>query len=64
MAHECPECGMQCYCNGDIDDMCLNTLEAINRCTHCPDDEENVLFEDFESDDPNSISIDFRVSKT
>lgn len=21
MAHECPECGMSCHCNGDIDDI-------------------------------------------
>jgi len=21
MAHECPECGMTCHCNGDIDDI-------------------------------------------
>lgn len=50
MAHECPNCGLQCYCNGDLDDMCLNIPEAVNRCTHCPDDEE---VDDFESDNPD-----------
>ncbi|KKN09101.1 hypothetical protein LCGC14_1050120 [marine sediment metagenome] len=24
MAHECPECGQMCYCNGDVDDYCHN----------------------------------------
>ena len=46
MAHECPECGQQCYCNGDIDDCCNNFEDDVKRCTHCegrednPDDEE------------------------
>jgi hypothetical protein len=34
MAHECPECGMTCYCNGDIDDCCFDLPEDIVRCTH------------------------------
>ena len=55
MAHECPECGMQCYCYGYIDDMCLNTPEAVNRCTHCPEDAENVRYDEDESDIPNSV---------
>ena len=35
MAHECPDCGMLCYCNGDIDDMQwdANSQEAFN-CKH------------------------------
>jgi hypothetical protein len=35
MAHECPDCGMQCHCGGDIDDCCLNAEEDVNACTHC-----------------------------
>lgn len=35
MAHSCPECGMTCYCNGDIDDILLDEDDAINRCDHC-----------------------------
>lgn len=35
MAHECPDCGECCYCNGDIDDCCHNFDEDIERCTHC-----------------------------
>lgn len=34
MAHECPECGMQCHCNGDIDDCCFNFEEDVLKCTH------------------------------
>ena len=49
MSHECPECGQTCYCNGDIDDCCLNLPMDINKCKHCQiceskDDEE----EDFD----------------
>lgn len=44
MAHDCPECGMQCHCNGDIDD--INFGESDEGCTCCinklydPDDED------------------------
>ncbi len=38
MAHECPECGIQCHCGGDIDDCLLNTSRYVNACTHCPID--------------------------
>lgn len=34
MAHECPDCGFQCHCNGDIDDLLLNYDDDINRCVH------------------------------
>ena len=34
MAHECPECGQTCYCNGDIGDCCFNFEEDAIRCTH------------------------------
>ena len=44
MAHECPVCGMICYCNGDIDDVCLNIEEDVLGCTHCEEYEED--FED------------------
>ena len=36
MAHECPECGQMCYCNGDIDDCCNNFEKDVINCTHCP----------------------------
>ena len=44
MAHTCPDCGMQCYCNGDIDDCCFDSEEDVLACTHCPcglDDESD-----------------------
>ena len=44
MAHECPVCGVICYCNGDIDDVCLNIEEDVLGCTHCEEYEED--FED------------------
>jgi len=51
MAPECPECGVICHCNGDIDD-CLNNFEDDqNRCTHyleCERDQED--YEDYEEE--------------
>ena len=35
MAHSCPDCGMACYCGGDIDDCLLDETEAANTCIHC-----------------------------
>ena len=34
MAHECPECGQTCHCNGDIDDCCNNFEEDVINCQH------------------------------
>ena len=34
MAHECPECGLLCHCNGDIDDCMFNFDDDVNNCTH------------------------------
>jgi len=38
MSHECPDCGSTCFCNGDIDDCCLNEEATVNGCTHCHDE--------------------------
>lgn len=35
MAHECPECGLTCYCGGDIDDCCFHGTEEEMYCSHC-----------------------------
>lgn len=35
MAHECPECGMKCHCNGDIDDMVLPSPKDESACVCC-----------------------------
>lgn len=48
MAHECPECGITCYCNGDIDDYVFNIAAHVSACEHwreCSPDEDKV-FED------------------
>jgi len=34
MAHECPECGQVCYCNGDIDDCIIPSEESEMNCIH------------------------------
>lgn len=36
MAHTCPDCGMLCYCGGDIDDCELDGTPEQDRCGHCP----------------------------
>ena len=41
MAHECPDCGYTCHCNGDIDDLLLNDEDDIIHCDHCLDDIDN-----------------------
>lgn len=35
MAHECPECGSQCHCGGDIDDLLLPSRKYESQCEHC-----------------------------
>ena len=58
MAHECPECGQNCYCHGDWDDCCFNFEEDVMRCDHweqCQqDDDEDTLY--YESEDSQSPS--------
>lgn len=34
MAHECPECGLMCYCGGDIDDLLMNGIDEEIHCRH------------------------------
>lgn len=50
MAHTCPECGMTCYCNGDIDDLCLDFEEDVLACTHCDSDDMGDFEEEFDCD--------------
>lgn len=47
MAHECPECGMTCYCNGDIDDVCFDDPEYMMICTCCSDEDDDDMASDF-----------------
>lgn len=35
MAHECPDCGLICYCNGDIDDCVFSYTPEQDFCQHC-----------------------------
>ena len=34
MAHSCPDCDATCYCNGDIDDIILESAEYERECDH------------------------------
>lgn len=44
MAHFCPDCGQQCYCDGEEVEV---WLEYIDDCTHlCPDPEEDEEHEE------------------
>lgn len=57
MAHECIECGGECYCHGDIDD-CIVSLTLAN-CEGCGcDDYEDDFFED--DDDYDEIIDDLK----
>ena len=47
MAHECPECGIACHCNGDIDDLLLPNEHHEAACEHCPDDDELVEWQEY-----------------
>jgi hypothetical protein len=52
MAHTCPNCGMTCHCNGDIDDICLDDENDILHCICCIDRLFNDDYEDgYELDD-------------
>lgn len=53
MAHTCPECGMRCYCHGDIDDIDSgDDCSAARLCDCCwDDDEEPSYYDDGEYDD-------------
>ena len=35
MAHTCPDCGLICYCNGDIDDCLFGNTADEDACDHC-----------------------------
>jgi len=40
MAHSCPICGQTCYCNGDIDDIIMDTVVTYCECIHCEETPE------------------------
>lgn len=43
MAHTCPECGIICYCNGDIDDIKFDWKDDVIVCMHCENFEKDEL---------------------
>lgn len=51
--HTCPDCGQACYCNGDIDDCCIDGGKAQILCGHCwPDcDEDSEDLERWDEDE-------------
>lgn len=46
MAHECPDCGQACYCNGDIDDCFFENTPEANNCRHYKECEQELDEED------------------
>jgi len=57
MAHECPECGVICHCNGDIADLCMNTDETEINCTHYKQCTKE-LDEEYDNDDRHEYEDD------
>ena len=58
MAHECPECGVQCHCLGDVGDVLLPDAWREANCLHCacrqcqkPDSSCECEEEDYELDE-------------
>lgn len=50
MAHECPECGLLCHCNGDIDDICFGESDECKCCIDKLDDDD---YEDGDNNTPD-----------
>ena len=50
MAHTCPECGYQCHCNGDIDDIDFgDSCPEADRCICCLGEfDDGESWEDYE----------------
>lgn len=63
MAHECFNCGSECYCHGDIDDCILS--KTPSNCDGCGcevdhnDDEEDEYFIECEGCDGHEACRDF-----
>ena len=50
MAHECPDCGMTCYCGGDIEDCCNNYPKYVMKCNHFQECQRDDDKDDLESE--------------
>ncbi len=46
MAHSCPVCAMQCYCGGDIDDICRENSKYEELCSCCDTRDEDIEYID------------------
>lgn len=47
MAHECPECGHYCHCNGDIDDILMESDKYCSCCENDFDDDYQDIDDDY-----------------
>jgi hypothetical protein len=52
--HTCPVCGQACYCNGDIDDICVLDHDSLPDCDHCPELDPADFYDGDEYDDDPS----------
>lgn len=50
MAHTCPECGMSCYCKGDIDDIDFGERWDCE-CEYCQEQEHDEEYDYYYDDD-------------
>jgi hypothetical protein len=41
MSHECPDCGMECYCDGDDTGGLPQPLDCPHRIRHNDEDEDD-----------------------
>jgi DNA-directed RNA polymerase subunit M/transcription elongation factor TFIIS len=48
MAHECPQCGLQCHCKGDIDDICFGERYDCDHCGYEDDFDEDEYYDERE----------------
>lgn len=57
MAHSCPDCGMLCYCGGDIDDCEFDDTPEQMRCGHCADRDNDNDEEPIETMQPHQQRV-------
>ena len=54
MSHECPDCGLTCFCGGDVNDCLANYPDEINHCGHCHENDDDFEYDDWEDWDETS----------
>lgn len=55
MAHDCPACGMACYCDGD--DTWMESAWTLAHCMHDCDPEDDDLDYGAEDDEPAADAV-------